>query len=77
MNQLTALLDLLSSFGFTDDTNTIYEDGRTFDDDRTYTITVEDDIKTVTLAKGIGYLGFECEFRFDSTGKFIMHGVWE
>lgn len=48
-----------------------------FGDLRNFIIEDDTELRSVRLNKGIGFLGTECEFRFEiSTGKFLMHGVW-
>lgn len=37
----------------------------------------ETEMIMVTIDKGIGYSGFECDFFFTLLGKFLTHGVWE
>ncbi len=32
---------------------------------------------TISLGRGIGYVGFCCDFYFDPQGKAITHGCWE
>lgn len=37
----------------------------------------QDGSTTVTLHSGGGYPGFFAEFKFDPSGKFVSHGLWQ
>ena len=69
MNDFQKFIELLKSFGCTDDFST--------PGTNKYEINHNKDYICVTLFEGRGYSGFHGTFTFDKQGKAMSYGLWE
>jgi hypothetical protein len=69
MNDLDKFIEVLKTFGCTDDFST--------PGTNKYEIKHNKDNICVTLFEGIGYSGFHGVFTFDNNGNAEVYGLWE